>query len=428
MKYIIYIVSFAFAFVIYQKYKTSIYHYISIPKREKLLYSSFIVMLISSFNFDISFYNIQRTIAIVIVSISLLKYYSKKGIRPKGNLVSCFLLLFFLICVLSTIYSVSKLETLVKSIEIFLDFTIIWALFSSKNIKSTVNNLFFILMGVICFVLFIMLFGYFVDRPDFSVYGTKSILGVQLGGGILGANGSGVLAIYPIILSLNYLNGIKQKVVLFLSLIIILFAQSRTSLIILAILIFIQIICTKKKLSYLVVLSGICLTAYLKWEFIISYFMRGAIQANILSMSGRTVMWKIAKTYIYSKPLTGYGYGAGGYIVSNLNHNMSSLHSGIYEILMGVGYPGFILLVATYMVVLITLIKTVLKKGFYQNRFEIMLIITLTIRTYTSMGIGNWHSFELMMWYYLALSIITINKHGGIANCVQFHDVSTSKV
>lgn len=387
-----------------------------INKKDTIYYWCIALMMISSLNYGSIIQYIIRIISICLSTyIIICKFISGKQNLKIINMTWLFLI-YLGICLISTVYSINKFETFFKSIEMLLDFTVIWLLFSTESCNKVISNLVKVIFYVLMTLQITALVGYIIIPNEFSIEGTKSILGVQLGGGILGANAIGAVSILLIILMLNSYFKCKRTL-LFISVITLILAQARTSLIIAIFILIIQLFSTKNKAKYIILVIPIILLVINNIDLINSYFLRGAAESNIIGMSGRKYMWELAKPYINNRPFLGYGFGAGGFIVSS-QINMSSLHSAYYETLMGTGYVGATILLSIYIYSGILLAFNTIRKGVYNNSIEIMLFIFFTIRSYTSLGIANWHSHEMIVWIILFFCISTFKFHKGIINCI----------
>ncbi len=372
------------------------------------------LLCISSLNYSPSIiqYTI-RFIAIFCTLIASMVFFLENGIELKGKMSTNILLLFIMLCMISTVYSVHKLETFIKSIEILCTFLILFILVKKDN---SCGNVFFKLytltMRVISLLVAGAVFGFVIAPSSFSTT-TGGILGIQLSEGLLGANGSGAAGIFLLIYLLNNKNIRYRKVLFVIDLIDIFFSQARTSIIIFCALVGIYFFLERRKFKLAFAITIISVFAYQYSDLILEYFYRGSNIENIKTMTGRIKMWDVAKTYISAKPLLGYGYGAGGYQVSSL-FNMSHLHSGIYELLMGVGYVGGALMALVIICTICNLLESIIKKGFNANIIEIMLMVSLLIRTYTSLGIGGWNTYEFMIWFLLVFSLCYSSSYKGL--------------
>ena len=407
------LICLTFILICYNK-KEKIKKYLNIPKEARNFYIMLGLLIFSATATKLKFYIVLRALSVIIVVFMIIHCYGRNSLKLKRNIIALILLCFLSICLVSVIYSVNRLETLVKVIELLCDLIVIWLIFTYDKPANATKNIFSIIVFTYIVQLCMMTFGFFVAPSFFTIKGTKGVLGIQMGGGILGANGTGVAAIIPIIWCLNVTKSKLRNMVFLLAMFALILAQSRTSLIILCIILFVNLILTRNKIKYLLIFSILFLIGLQNLNHIMNYFNRGAATVNISTMSGRTIMWELAKVKILEKPFLGYGFGAGGYIVSSMHHNMSSLHNGVFEVLMGVGFIGFSFIIIAYIISSVQLAFNCLTKGLAKNAIEVMILILLTIRTYTSISIGGWHSIEILLWYYLIFAVDTIKSHNGI--------------
>lgn len=383
------------------------------------LYLCWLLMSISIFDYKIAiFQHMIRLCATGFTLLVSLKRISYNGLRTYW--IALPFVWFWVVAAGSLVYTVDIIETFFKVFEILADFLLIMALFQKDNKDEVIEDIFKITIGMYIFMLSAAAFG-FVFLRNVNIFGRSNdgLLGLQLMGGIVGANSIGNMAVILWIWIINKPK-FKYKMLLYgLSLFIILFAQSRTSLILMAVMLLFNIFGVKHKTLYIVAISVLILVLLNAQELVSEYFIRGAAMSNITSMSGRTKMWEVAREYIAVRPLFGYGYGVGGYIVSSRFKDMSSLHNGVYETLMGIGYVGLIPQVMIYIGTCISLGVRILKNGIKRYTFECMIIIYLTVRTYTSTGIGGWHSHEMLLWLFLAMMIASMNTHRSYRDIVQ---------
>lgn len=375
------------------------------------LYGCWLLMSISIFNYRIPIIqHILRLIATgytLMISLMVLSKHNKKTYVP-----TIFFISFWIVAAFSIFYTVDLIETTFKVVEILADFLLVLALFKCENKNKMLCDIFKITIGMYVFMLTAALFG-FVFLNNVGIFGRSNsgLLKVQLMGGIVGANSIGNMAVILWIWLINQPKA-KYKLLLYsLSLFIIIFAQSRTSLILMVVMLVFNIFSIKHKMLYIMTLIIIVVVMYKFSDLVMAYFIRGAAMSNISSMSGRTGMWRVAREYIKQKPLLGYGYGVGGYIVSQKFEDMSSLHNGVYETLMGIGFIGLIPEVCIYIYVLFKLFINVIIYGIEKYCFEIMMVIYLTVRTYTSIGIGGWHSHEMMIWFLIVIMMASNSSH-----------------
>lgn len=383
---------------------------VNLIKKDRL-YLCWLLMSISIFDYKIAI--LQRAIRLIATGFTLL--YSLKRISYNGfrtYWIAIPFTCFWFVAAGSLIYTVDFIETFFKIFEILADFLLIVALFQNDDQDETIKDILKITVGMYIFMLVAAAIGFILLR-NVGIFGRTNdgLLGMQLMGGIVGANSIGNMAVILWIWLINKPK-FKYKLVLYgLSLFIILFAQSRTSLILMAVMLLFNIFGAKHKVVYIGAIAILVAVLINAQDLVSEYFIRGAAMSNITSMSGRTKMWEIAREYIAVRPLLGYGYGVGGYIVSSRFEDMSSLHNGVYETLMGIGYLGLIPQVMIYVGTCLGIGIRILKNGIKRYTFECMVIIYLTVRTYTSTGIGGWHSHEMIVWLFLAMMVASMNSH-----------------
>lgn len=376
------------------------------------LYICWLLMSISIFDYKISY--IQYFIRLFATGYTLL--ISMRKISRHGFYTYWIAIpfsLFWIVTLISLFYTVDFVETGFKVFEILADFLLVVALFQKENQSKMIRDIIRITIGMYIFMLLSAALGFAVlHNVNIFARNNDGLLGTQLMGGIVGANSIGNMAVILWIWLINEPK-FKNKIFLYgLSLFIILFAQSRTSLILMAFMLLFNVFEAKHKMLYVSTIVILVLLLYNAQALVSEYFIRGAALSNITSMSGRTKMWAVARKYIAERPLLGYGYGVGGYIVSSQFENMSSLHNGVYESLMGIGFFGLIPQVLIYIGTCLGIAKGILIKGIKSYSFECMMIMYLTVRTYTSTGIGGWHSHEMMVWFFLEMMIASVRAHG----------------
>lgn len=358
----------------------------------------------------------MRCFAVVAVWIYILIVDSGK-LKLKPCNVARLALFYLFFCVLSTIWSDSPLQTLFKSVELITDLVVIWKLYTRNKDKEifvvkTIN----LIMTVSAVLLTITMAGFFLVPSFFANTGysaSHTILGIRIGDGLIGANQTGALAVlvFAWAILLIYKKSIYIYGILFISMISLLFSQSRASLILVPIIIFLRLFKPKAKCTfiYIIIILIVCCIGIKNIDVIIAYVLRGQSSADISSLSGRKMIWSYAFKYFEHRPLLGYGFGAGGEMVGRILpgafKGFQHMHNGIVETLVGTGLIGCVCIVLQYLYTFIDVSKRVIKKGIKNNLFEIVLIMFFAIRTYTSLGIGSWQSLEIIVWYVFLFSL-----------------------
>lgn len=137
------------------------------------------------------------------------------------------------------------------------------------------------------------------------------------------------------------------------------------------------------------------------WDEAFSTFSRGQPQL-LANLTGRLPWWEAALEAWADHPWTGYGYGAGGRYVGLANigfSDVSNLHNGYIEALVGVGLMGFFpLLIALLLVIAWSL--GALRAG--RDVPIAILIVPLVLHTAIDLGFGGWLKPDMVLLACLA--------------------------
>lgn len=374
-------------------------------------YYCWAIMLVSNLGFPSSIQYMTRIFGIGISWFCIL-FNSNKRLRLTKCTPSFILLFYLAFCTVSSVWSVSLLQTLVKSVELFTDLILIWLLYTREEPKQFISKTLNISIIIFVGLLFITLAGFFLLPSYFADTGTmasRSVLGIRLGAGLLGANKSSALAALCIAwcLLLNYKKNWKVYLLLVISAVVMLFSQSRVSLAMIPVILFFKLYRPKEKykLFYVgIVLIGIIIVV-MNFDSLYTYLLRGQTVDQLQGATGRVAIWNAATSYIEKRPILGYGFGAGGELVAKDLYGIATMHSAIYETLLGTGIIGLSMLCIQYFYVAIRVTNNVLKYGFKNNLMDLFFLLYFLLRSLTSVGIGNWHSQEIMIWYYFMFAI-----------------------
>lgn len=404
---VLFILSFIYRKKIYQFFKGSPY----------LL--CWALMFVSNLGFSPRVQYTTRMLSLLF-SWTVILFYDHGIIKVERNNAPFFLYSSYLTFgLLSCFYSIRMIQSFVKIVELFTDLIIItklYQLFSrNNNLKKTID-----LTVYLCFILLsISLVGFFLYPSYFANTGSqasKSVLGIRLSNGFLGANKASALAAFCLIwlLILNSKSNLLHYVMLFCCLTVMFFSQSRATLILLPIIIFFKIFTfSQKKYSYIYLFSYIFLVLILictgiKYkDNIYQYLLRGQSNEEVMNGTGRLVMWEMSRDFISKRPFLGYGFGVGGELVGEKYYGVATVHNGIYETLLGTGIIGLFLLSLLFVYVSYIIIFNLKIARLQNNVADILIYFYFIIRTVTSLGIANWHSPELMIWL---LFVFSINK------------------
>jgi O-antigen ligase len=132
--------------------------------------------------------------------------------------------------------------------------------------------------------------------------------------------------------------------ILCLSLMTLIFAQSRTSIagLVLAVLLFLLV--DRRFISLTLVLATCLLAAIYTQASDVSfqYLLRGQDTELVTTLSGRTEGWRAAWEAFQESPIAGYGFAA--FARANIlgTSEASSLHGAVFDVIVGTGLLGFI--------------------------------------------------------------------------------------
>lgn len=370
------------------------------------------LMLISNLGFSGNIQHITRILCLIIAWLYIV-FKNKTSIKYKRKTrIGQIILIYILFCLISTMWSVSKLQTIVKTIELFTDLILIWLFFSKNSYEENVYRLLETTITVFGILLFVTVLGFFVWPDRFSnngIMASRSLLGKRLGEGILGANKTSALAAIYIswFLLLKQKRNIYDYFFAIISIIAMFYSQSRASLALIPVILFFKFFKPKDKYKGLYFVVSIIIFYFVSShiDVIYKYLLRGQTEELLLSGTGRLDVWRASIPYIAKRPIIGYGFGSGGEIVSKNLFGLATMHSGIFETLLGTGAIGLLLLLFQYGIALFKVINNIAKYGVKNNLFDGFVLLIYLIRTLTSLGIGNWHSPELMLWYCFLFSL-----------------------
>jgi O-antigen ligase len=138
------------------------------------------------------------------------------------------------------------------------------------------------------------------------------------------------------------------------------------------------------------------------WDPIWEAVSRNQQQVTLATWSGRLIYWDVAVDAWADHPWTGYGFGAGGRFVALRQlgkASISSIHSGYFEALIGVGLLGLIPLgYAIWRVVRWTLRQLWQKADVSAG----MLAVPLLLHASVSLGFAGWVTPSVLIFMLLA--------------------------
>lgn len=372
-------------------------------KKTNLLKMSWLAMLISSLSLPWSGINyIIRAGAIGITLLTVLLCFSRdKIVFYKKDKFCLAFIIYLLVACLSVVVSVDKVATVLKALELACDFFLLYVIYwyEKKDYKKyTISNCLFDWNKIVLFVLFIIWCGYFIAPSLFSSP-SRGLISKQLGANMLiSSNAIGCTAAALIARYLTNKN-IKFRIpILILMLVTVVFSMSRTSIIIVASVLFTYVLISKFRISYLILGIGSIVALYYNYDFLMSFIMRGQSVNDFSSLSGRTLMWDQVLQLVKSSPILGYGFGSGSSLITLDEVQMTSVHNGFFEVLLDMGFLGVSVLVVIIISSGFLTIKRVLRCGFENAQYSVLIHIYMIIRTIFSLGLGGWHTLDMMLF------------------------------
>lgn len=318
-------------------------------------------------------------------------------------------LVFTLVSLVSTVWSVFPAWTLYKSFEFFVDVALLAALLTHAASLQCFRTL-LDLCWVLCFSLICTVWLGVLIWPADAVIRDVGVLGVQIQGVVpsVSANYVGGLSAAIAAVSLNRLifassRGRRRapyQLAFAISIVTLIFAQSRTSILGFVAAAAVVLLFARRigPAAFVVVLAGVALLQAGVVDTVKEYLMRGQDEVAVKGLSGRVTWWTIAWTRFLDQPFTGYGSYAGGRFVALQSAgygSVSSLHNAYLEVLMGTSIwglaPVLAMVVGTWFR-LIRGIRTVVANSFHHELLtECIVVATLeTIGSLSSTGIV-WH-------------------------------------
>ncbi len=181
-----------------------------------------------------------------------------------------------LLCLLSSIWSVNSLETLVKAVEIILDALLIYGIIRLYGDRG-VTGLTVTVMSFCFVMLFAALSGAIIDPANYA-NGSYGVLGKRLKPWLFGTDSIASLTVLYVIFLFNT-PGWKGKWIQYgLAFLLIILAQARTSVVILGIVVLIRMILKKTKFIYIFLTAAALTGLLLNLDRFLVYFLRGGLR------------------------------------------------------------------------------------------------------------------------------------------------------
>lgn len=309
--------------------------------------------------------------------------------------------IFALICLASTLWSSSALATIGKAAELLVGWLVVSALARGPSgharLISALHLLFYYMAAQVTIVTLL----YMLGVPGFSERGAGGItelLGSRSVAPFISANSLGYYSAALILVVCGLFLSRKISVISALSLwavfsVTLLCSGSRTSLLI----VFIGVAALwliRKRLSVLAPVLFLCFLVAAVNFYAALEFLQGDVSDSVFfSLSGRTVLWQAAVDAWLLNPIIGYGYGVGSRTaftlidMSGFLSDISSVHNGFLEVLLGVGVVGFVPWIISVLGLVAIFLKSRRNREVFSYAGGICLVVLAT--TFMSLGAGG---------------------------------------
>lgn len=356
--------------------------------------------------------NVYR-IFLVMFSLALGAYALMKN---SGNLskrltlpITLFIIYAIVAFLSSLLVPVNSFYTMWKSMEIIIDLMILLAIlchaYPYENILKTYK------LTIIFLVILLAIFTIeAIVAPSIVLLPSRGAIPFTMRGYIPLYNGNSlaflcaIVAFYSFCRMINY----KKYKAVYLGLfswsfIVLILAQSRTSLVglMVAILVFTYFNKNRKTFYSLIGLSVLLSLLATVASNIEAYLTRGQSAELMGSLSGRTYGWEASMEAFYASPIVGHGFAAAARTEILGVGGASTLHGAIFDVMVGTGLMGLIPWLLSILLIGKALLqrKKIDKIG---NPYKILhyefmgLFALLMVRSLTSSGIA-FHEHTLML-------------------------------
>ncbi len=157
-----------------------------------------------------------------------------------------------------------------------------------------------------------------------------------------------------------------------------------------------------RRALFVLAVPAAALFAIQYWDVIWDVVSRNQQQVTLATWSGRLIYWDVAIEAWSEHPWTGYGFGAGGRFVALSQigkSNISSIHSGYFEALIGVGLLG---LVPLFYAIWRVARWSVRHLRFKTDVSAAVLVAPLLLHASVSLGFAGWVTASVLIFLLLA--------------------------
>ena len=356
--------------------------------------------------------NVYR-IFLVMFSLVVGAYALMKNSGNLSKRLSLPIILFIIYAVVAFLSSllvpINSFYTMWKSMEIMIDLMILLAILCHATPYESILKAYKML--IIIFIIFLTLFTIeAIVAPSIVLLPSRGTIPFTMRGYIPRYNGNSLAFLCALVAFYSFCRAInfkKHKIVysgIFAwSFIVLILAQSRTSLIglMVAIIVFTYFNKNKKTFYSLIALTILLSLLATVAGSIEAYLTRGQSAELMGSLSGRTHGWEASIDAFFASPIVGHGFAAAARTDILGVAGASTLHGAIFDVMVGTGLMGLI----PWLLSIILIGKALLNRkmieqigGAYKvQHYEFMgLFALLMVRSLTSSGIA-FHEHTLML-------------------------------
>jgi O-antigen ligase len=311
----------------------------------------------------------------------------------------------------STGYSVARIVTAGKVFELGVAMAIVWTIMLGDNPREeftraiklvVVLEVALVLAAIIGVFTFPSLFTSVEDRPGFIMRAV--MVSPYAHSNSLSSDGA-LISAYALASFLASDKGRRRAgwlAFFALGTIGMLLASGRQGLIIWLVSVAVLLWVQRRQLFVTLIGPLTAIVLYLNWYELVSVFKRNQPAETLDTLSGRITYWDAAIRAWQQHPVTGWGFGVGGRFVALASigdSDVSSLHSGYFEALTGLGLLGMVPLLAAVAMVAVWAVRQLAK------RVDVpiaILIFPLVLHTSVALGFGGWLEADFYLLAFLA--------------------------
>jgi O-antigen ligase len=263
------------------------------------------------------------------------------------------LLIYALVALLSSAYVPEHaFYSMWKSAEILVDILVIAAIMSYDFPQNSARSA-YLMLPILYGALVIVYLVEAAMMPSLAFQVSRGYLSLYMSG-VLPVMAQNALAFlsavcaFALICRLSRPGNIAIKsaslVMLGLALTTLILAQSRTSIVALALAVMVYFLFDRRFKLLLALAVGSAVVGVYTSSFDVSYqyLLRGQDAHLVTTLSGRTEGWEKAWLAFQEAPITGHGFAAFARVNILGTTGMSSMHGAIFDVLVGTGLMGFI--------------------------------------------------------------------------------------